>query len=75
MTINDRLDIAYNFNFNQGIEDDGLTFEYRFMLNHWNILGERYKPHTAHVVITEFRKFMALAANTIALQKNFNGNT
>lgn len=62
LNLEDRLSIAKEFNFNQDLKEGGLTFEYRFMLNHCNNLGERYTPQTAQVVIMEFRKFMALNA-------------
>ena len=69
MSINDRLDIAYNFDFNQGLKEGQTTFEYKFMANHCNVLGEIYSPQAAHIVITEFRKYMAIISNKISLLK------
>ena len=71
MNLEQRLDIARDFDFNLGLQEGWPTFEYRFMLNNWNNLGERYTPQSAHVVIMEFRKFMALnASETLTLTSN-----
>ena len=67
------------FDLNLG-EKVGLTIENRFTSENTNDMGEGLMPQTAHIIITEFKKFMYLLAlqinkarrdKTLDLTRNF----
>lgn len=63
----DKLIRAYQFDFNKYIKN-GPTFEEKVMKENANDLGLcTYSPQTTHIMITEFKKFMAVNATLIVL--------
>ncbi|CAI2386504.1 unnamed protein product [Moneuplotes crassus] len=74
----EKLIQAYRFDFNKHIVS-GPTFEQKVMNMNVNDLGLPeegsycYSPETAHIMITEFRKFMVLNAGLILLEQERTG--
>ena len=56
------------YDFNLG-KDPALTIEARFARENTNDLGEGLLPQTAHIIITEFKKFMYLVALEVLTRK------
>jgi hypothetical protein len=63
----DRLMLAYKFDFNK-YNKSGPTFEEKVMKMNANDIGiSNYSPQTAHIMITEFKNFMAVNATKTIL--------
>jgi len=56
--------VILDYDFNKGFDYE-VTVEEAIMMQLTNDLGQQVLPHVAHIMITEFRKFMFLVGEHI----------
>ena len=69
LTLEDVMNRALTFDFNKYKKEGDQTFELRFMEGIVNELGYMMKPAAIEVIILQFRKFMAVMAYNLMIER------